>query len=336
MKKHLATLCACLVLTPVAFAQHEHSHGGFMSEGAAHKLAKGTRLVVSDGHDEHGPFFTVRLGPLTLPARSGHAAVAQMPEYRWSVPITGWFTGYSPRLVDAGGARLPGKMLHHIALWNTARADFLCTNKEEHIFGAGGEMNQWPVLPGVGYAVEKGDAIRVDTMFHNPTAQDFPQVYLEFDVRYVAAGNARLRNVYPAWFDVQQCGRSGYDLAAGPSTHAGTVTVRHAGRLLGVGGHMHDFGQSLRLSRGADTLAELPARASAAGELQSMPIVDFMMTGGLPLGAGDPVTTTAAYDNRSGKLLPEGAMGIVVGYFLPDHAEEMSAYSRKPAPSAAK
>ena len=67
--------------------------------------------------------------------------------------------------MDGAGQPEPGRLLHHVAFYNTARPDFLCPNKQEHIFGAGGEMNDWPALPGVGYRVRKGDRIRISTMF---------------------------------------------------------------------------------------------------------------------------------------------------------------------------
>ena len=340
----MKTVVAVLFFSAFAFAQHEHAtsghdhHGGFMSgsESAPHQVASGTSMKVSEGADAQGPFMTVRLGPLNLKAHSDHMVVAQMPERMWEVPITGWFTGYAPRLVNGKGEKLPGRMLHHIALWNTNRSDFLCTNKEEHLFGAGGEMNQWPVLPGVGYWVEKGDKIRVDTMFHNPTDTNHPDVYLEFDVRYATPDKAKLRNVYPAWFDVQECGNSGYDLAAGESKTRGTVAVNHTGRLIGVGGHMHDYGTGLVLSRGEEEIAGLPATSKPNGELESMPIVNFMGTGGYVINKGDKLTTAAAYNNRAGKVLPQGAMGIVVGYFLPDDSTEMAQYVRKNATVAGK
>lgn len=49
-----------------------------------------------------------------------------------------------------------------------------------------------------------------------------------------------------------------------------------------------------------------------------MPIVTFLAQGGYRLHAGEVVRVTAYYDNRTGRRLPDGAMGIVVGYFLPD------------------
>ena len=43
----------------------------------------------------------------------------------------------------------------------------------------------------------------------------------------------------------------------------------------------------------------------------------YPQTGGYPLHAGDMLTIRATYENSSGRTLRKGAMGIVVGYFVP-------------------
>ncbi len=303
----------------------QHAHGG-------HARADGAELIVADARA--AGMATLRLGPLALPARADHDAVAQPPERFWEVPFEGWLTAYAPRLVDAAGRALPGKLLHHVAFWNVSRSDFLCPEKEEHIFGAGGEMNEWIPVPGFGYRVERGDRIRVNTMFHNPTDTGYPAAYLEVEVRYVPAGEATpLADVYPVWIDVEECGGSDYDLPPGESSNVGEIVVPLAGRLLGVGGHLHDYGTGLRLesvSRGAE-IAYLEPRADGEGRILSIPILPFFMEGGLPVDAGERLRVTATYDNRAGRVLQDGAMGIVVGYFLPDDPTRFSKFRRAPS-----
>lgn len=219
-----------------AIAQHGH-----------HQMAHGVELQLED--DAVDGVLTVRLGPLDLPARSSHTAVAQAPERFLSIPFHGWLLAYRPRLTDGHGNTIAGRLLHHVAFWNTGRSDFLCPNKEEHIFGAGGEMNEWVAIPGVGYRVAEGDRIRISTMFHNPTETGYPETYLEVNVEYRRADTEAppLKSIYPVWFDVQECGSSDYDLEAGENVKSGQVTVPFSGTLLGVGGHVHDLGKALRL-----------------------------------------------------------------------------------------
>jgi hypothetical protein len=304
-------------------------HDGSMMGGMHHGVDKNVKIEQKiDGHT-----ITVRIGPMNLPANTGHMSMPQPPDLEWQIPIDGWLLGYTPRLVDAKGDEIPGRLLHHTAFYNENRSDFLCPNKEEHIFGAGGEMTKWAQIPGYGYRVQMGDKIRVETMIHNPTDTAYEKAYLEVAIPYQeASSGAQLKNVYPTWMDVKSCGSSGYDLPAGNSEKTGTVTVKYSGVLLGVGGHMHDYGKELVLQDETkrETVATLDAKVDDKGQLLSMPTVIFLDKGGYKFSAGDVLKISATYDNTSGKLLRDGAMGIVVGYFVPYDDSAMAALRRKP------
>ena len=320
MKRCLVVLSLFALLSP-AWAQHEHRQHVMVTRQSAE-----ARLEVRD--DPAAQVLTVRVGPLNLPAHASHMAVAQAPVFYLSVPFEGWITAYHPRLVDDSGHVLPGRLLHHVAFYNTARLDFVCPNKREHIFGAGGEMNDWPALPGFGYRVHQGDRIRVGTMFHNPTETGHPRTWLEVKIEYRSVGKGEpLKSVYPTWLDVQECGDSGYDLAPGRNVSTGEIKLAYSGVLLGVGGHMHDYGQQLELldlTRNHE-VANLKSRLDPSGRILSMPVVYFLDQGGYKLHQGDVLRVTATYENSTGKAIPEGAMGIVVGYFLPENDAQLAA-----------
>jgi hypothetical protein len=314
--------------------QHEH-HGGFMQGGSHHARAKGVKLEQRiDGHA-----ITVRVGPMNLPAHTDHMKMPQPPDLLWQIPIDGWLLAYSPRLTDAKGNGVPGRALHHVAFWNENRRDFLCPNKEEHIFGAGGEMTNWGEVPGYGYRVQMGDNIRVETMVFNPTDTSYDNVYLEVTIPYQEVGKdesaAALKNVYPAWMDVTSCGNSGYDLPPGKSEKTGTVTVKYNGVLLGVGGHMHDYAKQIVLEDVSrkETVTTLAAKVDAEGHLESMPVKLFVEDGGYKFGAGDVLKISATYENPTGKMLQDSAMGIAVGYFVPADDSKMSGLRRKAKPT---
>jgi hypothetical protein len=298
---------------------HPMNHGGFMQGGMHHELAKGVKLE----QKIDGRTITVRVGPISLPARTSHMKMPQPPDLEWQIPIDGWLLGYTPKLVDATGAAVPGTVLHHVAFWNEERPDFLCQNKEEHIFGAGSEMTNWAPIPGYGYRVKMGDKIRVETMVHNPTTVAYDQVYLEVAIPYIsekdASSTGAPKSFYPAWMDVKSCGNSGYDLPPGKSEMRGIVTVKYDGVLLGVGGHMHDYARQIvleDLSR-KETVVTLDAKVDDHGHLESIPVKTFYQQGGYKFASGDQLRISATYDNPTGGLLREGAMGIVVGYFVP-------------------
>jgi hypothetical protein len=321
--------------TPPA-PQHEH-HGGFMQGGMHHAVAKGVMLDAKVDAAAHT--VTLRVGPMTLPANTDHMKMPQPPDLVWEVPMDGWLLAYHPRLVDAGGNAVPGTPLHHTAFWNENRADFLCPNKEEHIFGAGSEMTDWAEVPGYGYRVQKGDKIRIETMVYNPTATPYNRVYLEVQIPFVDANGPwvgkMILNVYPAWMDVNSCGDSSYNLPAGKSEKTGTVTVKYDGVLLGVGGHLHDYGRQVVLQDVSrkETVATLDAKVDAQGRLESVPVKLFVQEGGYKFGAGDVLRISATYENPTGKMLHDGAMGIAVGYFVPADDTKMVALRRKAKPT---
>src|SRR6202166_1192654 len=315
--------------------QHDH---GFMQD-MHHAVAKGIKIEQQVDPASHT--IIVREGPMTLPASTGHMKMPQPPDLFWTISIDGWLLAYTPRLVDARGNAVPGTVLHHTAFWNTNRADFLCPNKEEHIFCAGSEMTNWAEIPGYGYRVEKGDKIRIETMMHNPTDTAYDQVYLEVKIPYVEAGPdsaapPAVKSVYPTWMDVQSCGNSGYDLKPGKNENSGSVTVKYDGILLGVGGHMHDYAKQITLEDATrkEKVVTLDAKLDEKGQLISIPVVTFFDRGGYKFAAGDRLRITATYDNTTGKPLPSGAMGIVVGYFVPADDTAMAALRRKPKPAA--
>jgi len=298
-----------------------------------HAMSSAAKLDVTD--DPAAQTMTVRIGPVNLPAHSDHMAVMQPRDLYLTLPFDGWLVAFHPRLVDAAGNELPGKLLHHVAYWSASRPDFLCPNKPEHIFGAGSEMNDWPGVPGFGYRVADQDRILVATMFANPTATSYPKVFLEVRMEYRraeqlnASGAAPLHSVYPVWFDVMGCRDSGYDLKPGPNVSRGQFTMKYSGILLGVGGHLHDYGRQLVLEEVAkkQPVATLDATVDPAGHLISVPIVRFA-DHGLKLAKGEMLGVTATYDNPTGKYLADSAMGIVVGYFLPEDDAQFVAMAR--------
>jgi hypothetical protein len=317
--------------------QHSGGHGGFMQGGMHHTLAKGVMLQAK--LDDVAHTVTLREGPINFPANTSHMEMPQPPDLHWTIPMNAWLLAYSPRLVDANGNEVPSRLLHHTAFWNESRPAFLCPNKEEHIFGAGSEMTNWIQVPGYGYRVQKGDEIRIETMVHNPTGTAYENVFLEVRIPYQEAdvpGPPALKSYYPAWIDVKSCGNSSYDLKPGKNIKEGAVVLKYSGVLLGVGGHMHDYAKRIVLEDATrkGIVAALDAKVGSQGQLLGMPTVIFFDKGGYKLVAGDELKTSATYDNPTGKVLHDGAMGIVVGYFVPDDNTQLASLRRKAKPAS--
>ncbi len=305
--------------TPIA-AQHHH-HPSHPPQGGEAKIE------LRDNRD--ASVLTLRLGPLSLPPRTGHITTPVGPI---SIPFDAWYVAYEPRLVDQDGKTRPGQLLHHVELLNIDRRNFICPQQAERMFAAGSELSDWPRLPGVGYRVTKGHRIGVAAMFHNPSDERISNAYLEVSIHYALPGSATLKNIYPAWFLVSHCGPTIYDLPPGPLVKTSELVVAYSGKLLGVGGHIHDYGRQLRLENATrnEQIASLNIELHADGRLRSIPTVVFPQPREYRLDAGDTVKVTAVYDNPTGRRLPKAAMGIVVGYFLPENDQELAALTRDP------
>jgi len=305
-------------MTPSS-AQHHHHHQPVPSSE--------TKIELRD--DREANVLTVRVGPINVPPRTDHATV-RVPLL--AVPFDGWFVAYQPRLVDENGATMPGRVLHHVELLNTARPNFICPQLEELMFAAGAELSDWPALPGVGYPVAKGTPIRIVPMLTNPTDQPISNAYLALRIPYRLSGGMQLKNIYPAWFMVTHCGPTMYDLRLGTNVTTSEFTVPYSGKLLGVGGHIHDYGRELRLESLTrnEQITALKTVLDSEGRFLSIPTIVFPQPRGYRLDSGDTVKVTAVYDNPSGRLLQKAAMGIVIGYFLPDKDEELAILRRDP------
>ena len=277
---------------------------------------------------------TIRIGPIDLPAHAHHML---LPEQFMTIPFDGWFTAYRPRLLDERERPLLGKLLHHLQFYDTTRRDLICDKSEAYIFGAGAEMTVWPAQSGRGYRVGKGSRIRIWTMLHNPSETSFRRVYLEVRANYrLITDRPALRNVYVARFYVGDCPMQPdatshmFDLKPGKSVVTQQWTIDYPGKLLGLGGHLHDFGREVRLENVPrnEVIATLKPILFPKGILLKLPIVSLETSGGYQLNRGDIVRVTGIYDNSSGKRLPMAGMAIVAGTFLPDNDEELAAAKR--------
>ena len=321
-----------LAAFPIApHAQPQERAGHARPKVAAQQSAK---LLISDDVVAHT--LTLRLGPLDLPAKTDHGAMLQAPELFWTISMDAWLISFASRIVDQNGHAVPKNLLQHVALRHTGRSDFLCPNKEEQIYAADGEMYEWPALHGYGYEVKRGDQIRIFSAVYNSTATAYPQAFLEIRMGYQTLANGAatqaLKNIFPAWLDVQQCDESVYELNPGLNVRSGQFQFRQAGTLLNLRGHLRDFGRRIEIADEArDTpVARLEAQLDPQGHVLSMPIVDFQSFGGYKIASGARLRVTVLYQNPTERTLPDAATGIAVGYFVPDDEKAMLAF-RRPA-----
>jgi hypothetical protein len=203
-----------------------------------------------------GTLVEARYGPFTVNANSSvHNAI----DFSAPVPCANCYvTDIVPNLIYDGNspdgspngstANLNnGAMMHHFVLINQARQDAVCPTGlqgqiGERFFASGNERSELHLPPPYGYLNPSGQNTWV-LIYHlvNKSAVD-KKLSVQIVYRYRNPGGSPPQPVEskPLWLDIDGCNDSEYTIPTGYSdTHASwTSTV--SGRMIGIGGHLHD------------------------------------------------------------------------------------------------
>ena len=271
------------------------------------------------------------LGPEQLDEAGGESAMRIAKPVAVALPVDGWLRSVRVDVVDGQGRVLPKRLLHH--------ANVIAPEQRELFspimlrIGAAGPETAPIELPRVlGYRVHRGDSLLVAAMLENPSPQPLSDVWVRVRLGYVAAGTwLPPISIHPFYVDVMPpAGSHAYDLPPGHSEKSWEGRPAIAGRMLAVGGHLHQFGVALRfrdVTEGRDLWVAQPARDSA-GEVLGVPTAEFLWRGGVTLHPDHEYRLTAVYENPTGHVIPDGAMGTLGGVFLPAHGERWPDVSR--------
>jgi hypothetical protein len=135
--------------------------------------------------------------------------------------------------------------------------------------------------------------------------------------------NPRPLPVLPIYMDVNLTvgGTNTFDVPPGQSTKSYEFSLPLSGRLIGYGGHMHDYGVMVRLED-VTTGKEIARVTSTRDSLGIVSKVSRSLPGikgaGVKLKANHPYRVVAYYDNPTGEMIKNGAMGHIAGLFAPD------------------
>jgi hypothetical protein len=270
----------------------------------------------------------LRLGPFPLPAARAHAGHAmhhaesgELPAYSLVLPVSGWLRGFRVALLDQEGRPLPRRILHHVNLLHLGRRQLALPILERTL--AAGQETEDVLLPGsVGVRIEPRAELALLTAWANETGKDLV-VNLELRIAYLPENTMpRPLEVFPAVFDVGfQAGSSdAFDLDTGRTVHQAEFVVPLDGRLLALGGHLHDYGESVQLVEVASgrVLITLKPKLDSAGRVVGMPRKLFGVAGaGLRLRVGTRYRVVAVYHNPTGVPIVNGGMALLAGIFAP-------------------
>jgi hypothetical protein len=248
-----------------------------------------------------------------------------------ALPVDGWLRSVRVDVVDAAGRPLPRTILHHVNVIAPEQRE-LFSPIMLRIGAAGPETGPIELPRVLGLRVHRGDSLLVTAMLDNP----FPAPQRGVRVR-VKLGYTQEKtwlhpiSIRPFYVDVMPpAGAHSYDLPPGHSEKSWEGRPAIGGRMLAVGGHLHQYGTALRfrdVTADRDLWVANPVRDSA-GDVVAVPTTKFLWRGGVTLQSDHVYRLTAVYDNPTGHVIPDGAMGTLGGVFLPARGAKWPAVIR--------
>ena len=274
---------------------------------------------------------TITAGPYDLPnmpAMDDHAMMdlgtshdTPVQQFEW--PIDGWFRGFRLELADQAGNPVPRDVIHHMIMVNFSRRQ-LVYPAVERLMGAGTETGDLSVPKTIGVPMTPGMKLGMYVAWHNDTGKDINGVFLKIVMMWTPKNqNPPPVNSLPIYMDVNLTvgGTNTFDVPPGVSEKAHEFTLPVSGRVLGIGGHLHDYGVRVRLED-AETgkiITVVEATRDSAGKVQKVSQRLFGVSGeGLKMKANHRYRVVGVYDNPTGKTLVRGAMAHMAGLFVPD------------------
>lgn len=245
------------------------------------------------------------------------------PVVRFEWPIEAWLRGFKVEIEDAAGKPLDRQMIHHLIGVNFSRRQLLYP-AVERLFGIGQETDDATAPRTIGVPMKPGAQLGMYMAWQNETGKDLDGVIIRVRLEYSPPNlNPRPLDALPIYMDVNLTvgGSNSFDVQPGRTEKAWEFTMPLTGRLLGFGGHLHDYGTMVRLEdvETGKVVARVTATRTKEGKVtkvsRSLPGVGG---DGIKLTEGRRYRVIGVYDNPTGKAIARGAMAHIVGLFAPE------------------
>ena len=279
----------------------------------APELPTTSEYVTVEKHTEERVIDFV-IGPLNLPSGMDHL---RLPIQMAEIPVDGWLHGFEVTMEDVEGSALPMDLLHHV--------NFIDPDKREvfapiarRVLAAGRETNQKKLPSLLGYPTQAGDRMLISSMFANPVGTDYTEAYLRVRISYSLEedGFMQPRDVYPFYLDVMgPVGAKDFPVNPGKTVHAYETSPAIEGRILGIGGHLHDYARALRLEDVTEgkIIWEAEPQYNDQGRLTGVSEGRLWMTGGVKVIPDHVYRIYVEYENPMPHPAPDGGMGEIGG-----------------------
>ena len=252
-----------------------------------------------------------------------------LPVAQAVVPLSGTVYSITTQVVDPTGRVLPRALLHHVNVTDPTRRE-LFVPISLHLFAASKETPPVQVPSWLfGVPLEAHQRLLITGMVGNETPIAYHRVRFRVIIGFRPTGHLwPLWQAYPWGVDVMYPlgtgpdGSKAFDLPPGRTIKSWEGSPAVAGYVLGIGGHVHDYGTALDMvdvTSGRSIWHGTPVR-DAAGRVVLLPVTRFFNWHqlGVHLEPTHTYRVSVTYDNPTGHLLHKGGMGAVAGLFVPD------------------
>lgn len=267
-------------------------------------------------HPEAGELEVV-IGPVKLPSKRLHL---RLPVQLATLPIEGWIHGYAWSVADGQGRPLPERLLHHVNFQDPDARE-LFAPIARRVISAGQETARQEMPHLLGYPIAAGTRVLIASMFANPTESDYAEVYLHVRLFYSGKDNrlVPLGNVYPFYLDVMgPVGQKHFEVPPGRSVVSWEGKPAIDGRMLAIGGHIHDYGVRLRLIdvTEEEVIYEVEPERDERGRVVRVPTAKLWWKGGIRIWKDHTYRIEVVYENPLDRPAPGRGMGVLGGIVL--------------------
>lgn len=280
-------------------------------------------------NDTEGKRFVIHIGPVDVPASAEHhdgVHGAVLPPVAEVVfPVDAYAYGFGYDVVDSAGNPVPSQVVHHLNFIDPGHRE-LFLPISQRLMAAGAETGD-QAMPWLlaGMPLKTGQRMVVSAMLHNPTGKDYRGVTVRFAIPYVPAGRPwPLLEIQPFQIDAAfPFGDKSWDLPPGTSSRSWEGKPAVSGRLLAIGGHLHEHATRLAFEdvTAARTIWEGRPYTDEHGNVNRLAFKQFATRFGIKLDSSHVYRVTVDYLNPSADTLPRGGMGVVAGVFLPGNGD---------------
>ncbi len=328
----IALILMGFVARPNAMSGQEHEHASGAADHtdeapAATDMAPPALPETSELIDirllEDAREIEIVIGPVSLPAGSGHL---RPPVQLGKLPVEGWMHGFAWEIRDAGGTVLNERLLHHVNVIDPDNRE-LFSSIPRRVMAAGRETKGESLPWVLGYPLQPETRVLVSVMFASLPDESVDSAYLHITLSYTPSedpGWLGPWNVYPFYLDVMgPVGEKEFPLP--PGTHGMSWEGSPAidGRILGIGGHLHDYADWIRLedmTTGKMVWESEPER-DENGRTIAVPTSKLWWRGGVKIRKDHVYRISVQYTNTLETPTPDGGMGAIGGVILAANAE---------------